>query len=205
MALRDAAQAVHLDLVATTRDGADTLLLLAPFEPGFWGAFTSSAEYADGEPDPMDRWSKRVIGALALEWGGSAIFPSDGPPYPPFISWALASEQVWTSPIGLLVHPDQGLWLSFRGAIRLPGDHMLAPRALPCETCADRPCATACPVDALTPDGYDTVACHAYLDTDEGQECLKKGCAARRACPVSMLYGRKHDQSLFHMRAFHTA
>ena len=33
-------------------------------------------------------------------------------------------------------------------------------------------------------------------------DCMSKGCAVRRACPVSQSYGRMEDQSAFHMRAF---
>ncbi len=192
----------HLAALGVAHDAGDSIVLLGP-GPGFWPAFTASAEYADGAPDPLDRWSKRVIGGLAAAWGGQAVFPSDGPPYPPFIAWALASGRAWASPVGLLCHEDQGLWLSFRGAVRLPGFQPQRPGRNPCESCAGQPCRTACPVGALSPDGYDTAACRAYLDTDAGQACLERGCAVRRACPVGIRYGRSEDQSRFHMRAFH--
>lgn len=198
----DAAR-VDLELLGGAPDGDDTILLLGPREPGFWPAFTASSEYADGAPDPLDRWSKRVIGALARDWGGTAVFPSDGPPYPPFITWALASGRAWVSPVGLLVHDRQGLWLSFRGAVRLPGRLDLATGIRPCDTCKGQPCRTACPVDALKPDDYDVAACRGFLDTPAGHDCRDKGCAARRACPVSRAYGRDPAQSRFHMKAFH--
>ena len=50
---------------AAAPEGIGTLVLLGPREPGFWPAFTASPEYADAAPDPMDRWSSRVIGDLA--------------------------------------------------------------------------------------------------------------------------------------------
>jgi hypothetical protein len=198
----DAAEA-DLELVAGVTDGDATILLLGPREPGFWPAFTASPEYADGAPDPLDRWSKRLIGALAAEWGGTAVFPSDGPPYPPFIAWALASGRAWASPVGLLVHDRQGLWLSFRGAVRVPEQVDLPGGTRPCDTCVGQPCRSACPVDALKPDGYDVAACRAFLDTPAGAGCRDHGCAARRACPVSRAYGRSPLQARFHMKAFH--
>lgn len=194
----------HLELLGAAPDGAASVLLLGPREPGFWPAFTASPEYADGNPDPMDRWSKRVIGGLAERWGGEAIFPSDGPPYPPFISWALASGRIWQSPVGLLVHERQGLWLSFRGAVRVPEPIEPVKGARPCDTCPGQPCRTACPVDALSADAYDVQACRDYLDTPDGSDCRDRGCAARRACPVGQAYGRDESQSLFHMKAFHS-
>lgn len=203
MSYAEDSAAAHLELLGAAPDGEGTVLLLGPREPGFWPAFTASPEYADGRPDPMDRWSHRVIGALARRWRGEALFPSDGPPYPPFIRWALASGRVWQSPAGLLVHDRQGLWLSFRGAVRLPGVVRLAPAANPCETCAGQPCRTACPVGALQPEVYDVAACRAHLDRPEGTDCRESGCAARRACPVGQAYGRDERQSRFHMKAFH--
>ncbi|GKY89184.1 ferredoxin [Sinisalibacter aestuarii] len=200
-----AAAARQLELVGIAPDGetGGAVMLLAPREPGFWPAFTAAPEYADGRPDPMDRWSKRVIGALAADWGGEAVFPSDGPPYPPFIAWALATGRVWTSPVGLLVHDRLGLWLSFRGAVRLAQPLTAPPAANPCESCPDQPCRNACPVSALSPNGYDTAACHDFLDRPEGADCMARGCGARRACPVGQAWGRSDDQSRFHMKAFH--
>ncbi len=199
----DDAARQHLELIGAAPDGGATVLLLAPREPGFWPAFTAAPEYADGAPDPLDRWSKRVIGALADAWGGEAVFPSDGPPWPPFIAWALATGRVWPSPVGLLVHDRLGLWLSFRGAVRLPGAVALPGGENPCETCADQPCRTACPVGALAPETYDVAACRGFLDTAAGTDCHERGCAARRACPVGQAYGRNEGQSRFHMKAFH--
>lgn len=193
----------HLDLLATLNCGDETLLLLGPAPRGFWPAFTASPEYSDGAPDPLDRWSKRIIGALARTYGGVAVFPSDGPPYPPFMDWALQSGQCWQSPVGLFVHERAGLMLSFRAALRLPGK--TAPpdisKASPCETCADQPCRTACPVDALQADAYDVPACQSHIRDTDSAKC-RTGCAARRACPVSQNYGRAPEQSAFHMRAF---
>lgn len=198
------AEAAQLELLGAAPEGGETVLLLGPREPGFWPVFTTSPEYRDGAPDPMDRWSKRVIGALAKAWGGVAVFPSDGPPYPPFISWALDSGQAWPSPVGMLVHARQGLWMSLRGAVRVPGAGTLPDAgASPCTACAGQPCRNACPVAALSPDGYDVAACKGHLDRPEGRDCRDQGCAARRACPVASAYGRTEAQSRFHMRAFH--
>ncbi len=182
-------------------DGA-TILLLGPYEPGFWPAFSNTAEARDGAADPIDRWSKRVINSLAGRWGGVAVFPSDGPPYPPFQAWARVSGRAWDSPVGMLIHDAAGLWVSYRGAIRLP--YLLDlpdARNQPCLTCA-APCVTACPVGALGPDGYDVPACKAHLNGADSADCMGQGCAVRRSCPVSESYGRLHAQSAFHMKAF---
>jgi len=192
--------ALHLD--ADELPGCASLVLLGPDEPGFWDHVTATPEFADGAPDPLDRWSRRVIGALAGELGARALFPFGGPPWHPFIGWARRSGRAWPSPVGLLVHDTAGLMLSYRGALALPERIALPPEGVrPCDSCADQPCRNACPVAALGPDGYDVPACKADLDRP-GNDCMARGCAVRRACPVSRLHGRAEAQSAFHMGYF---
>jgi len=180
-----------------------TLLLLGPLEPGFWPHVTAQPEF-DGAPDPLDRWSKRVIEALAKEWAGVALFPFGGPPHHPFHRWALRSGRCRASPVRLLVHDDAGLMVSFRGALALPGQIALPrPGPAPCDTCADKPCLSACPPRALTAAGYDLPACHGFLDSAAGSDCMGGGCLVRGACPQSQRYARLPEQSAYHMRQFH--
>lgn len=202
MTFQTDAHAVQLDVFGMLRDGSESVILLGPHEPGFWKVFTDSPEYLDGAPDPLDRWSKRIVGALATRWGGTAIFPSDGPPYPPFQAWARASGRAWDSPVGMLVHDTAGLWISYRGAIRLPHVLPLAgAEPMPCTNC-DAPCLSLCPVDALGSDGYDVSRCKMHLSGPDSADCMTRGCAVRRSCPVSETYGRLPAQSEFHMKAF---
>ena len=185
--------------------GTRTLLLLGPHEPGFWAHITASPEWQDGSPDPIDRWSRRVIGRIACDLGAKALFPFVGPPWLPFQSWAERTGRAWPSPVRLLVHDTAGLMVSYRGALALK-EHLdlpPTPSAAPCAACAGKPCLTACPPRALTGAGYDVPACHAFLDTPPGADCLTRGCRARRACPVSSRYGRLPEQSAYHMRHFH--
>ncbi|WP_168222916.1 ferredoxin [Oceanicola sp. D3] len=183
-------------------DDGGTLLLLGP-GAGVWEHVSAAPEFEHAK-DPLDRWSRRVIGGMAEALGAEALFPFDGPPWHPFQSWAQATGRCWESPVRLLVHDRAGLWASFRGALRF-SERLALPEATaprPCEAC-DAPCLTACPVGALGPDGYDTAACHAYLNTPPGADCLSRGCKVRRACPVSAAFPRVEAQSAFHMSHFH--
>jgi len=181
-----------------------TMILLSPAEPGFWAYLQTQPEFCDSASDPLDRWSARVIGALASDLGGEAHFPFTGPPYAPFIAWALRTGRASRSPVGMLVHDRAGLLISLRGAILLPSILELptTPAHSPCETCA-QPCLTACPVGALGPQPYDVPACHDFLDSANGKDCLTQGCQVRRACPVSQRHPRDPAQSAHHMRYFH--
>ncbi len=174
-----------------------TLLLLGPDEPQFWPHFTQSAEYNDGLPDPMDRWSRRVIDALATASDGAAYYPFGGAPFHPFYTWALRSGRAWASPIGFLVHDVAGLFVSYRGVVWVSETYALTPHQQPCIKCA-KPCISACPVDAFR-GGYDVGACKTYIS--ETTACVTTGCAARRACPVGA-DRRIPAQSAFHMEAF---
>lgn len=195
---------LHPDATMDALGDNQTLVLLGT-GPAFWDVFQTSPEAKDSQSDPIDRWSVRVIGSIARTLSASVIFPFGPPPYAPFIDYALRSGWAWTSPVGMLVHRDAGLMISFRGALAfksrlsLPADTSKTP----CDTCADAPCRSACPVDALGPTGYDVAACHAFLDSEAGQDCMTQGCKARRACPVSQRFGRDPAQSAWHMKAFH--
>lgn len=199
-----AAQAAALDVMGGVHENGGTVILLGPSQD-FWPLLKTAPEWLDGTPDPVDRWSRRVIGDLAATLGAEPLFPFGGPPYLPFLRWAMASGRAWQSPAGMLVHDTAGLMVSYRGALQFT-QKIILPKtgASPCATCPSQPCMTACPVDALSAaSGYDVPACHGFLDTPEGGDCLSQGCKARRACPVSQSYARDPDQSAFHMSYFH--
>ena len=181
--------------------GTRTLLMIGPKEPGFWLHLQAQPEW--NGPDPVDRWSRRVIGRVACDLGAKALFPFGGPPYQPFYSWALRTGRVWDSPVKLLVHATQGLMVSFRGALALPQTIPLPPPAIqPCAACA-KPCLTACPAGALTGAGYDVPLCHAHLSQPAGTDCMTRGCLVRSTCPAGAGYARMPSQSAYHMRQFH--
>jgi hypothetical protein len=190
---------------------AGTVVLLGWTSGRQWPAFAASPEACDGRPDPLDRWSRRLIdaAAAALDAEGLdavALYPFGGPPHHEFFRWALRAEPVARSPIGLLVHPDWGLWHAYRGALVFRGRLPLTPhlaRPAPCATCATRPCLSTCPVDAFSErSGYDVTACASHLREAAGAPCVTAGCLARRACPVTPPEPYAGPQNGFHMRAF---
>lgn len=186
-------------------DGVGWLLLLGAIGGSVWPAFDSAPEADDGKPNPLDRWSTRVVGTLAKQLNAEPFFPFGGPPYHPFLRWAQQAEGLSPSPLGMLIHPDHGLWHAYRGALAFaaaPPDWQAAvPAPSPCPSCT-KPCLTACPVGAFTPQGYDVQACRRHLATQAGRPCMTGGCLARRACPVAPHLAYDRPQTEFHMRAF---
>lgn len=186
--------------------GTRSLLLLGPKEPGYWAHIKAQPEWggfvSEGIPDPIDRWSRRVIGRMACDLGGKALFPFGGAPYHPFYQWALRTGRVWDSPVRLLVQAEQGLLVSFRGALALKDVIEVPAAGRPCDQCG-KPCLTACPAGALGAEGYDVPGCHRFLSSDEGSDCMNSGCSVRRACPVSQGYARLAEHSAYHMGQFH--
>ena len=184
-------------------EGCGTLMLLGPEEPGFWSRVTASPEWQDGKPDPIDRWSRRVIDDLAAGLGAGTLYPFGPPPYLPFFRWAERTGRIHASPIRLLVHDRAGLLVSFRGALAL-SERIALPEAppSPCESCHSKPCLTACPVAAFDGRSYDVAACKSHLDSAAGKDCMGSGCKARRSCPVSETYPRLPQHSAYHMAIF---
>ncbi|SES64841.1 hypothetical protein [Oceanicella actignis] len=184
--------------------GARAVALLRADGPRMWEAFRAAPEWADGAPDPLDRWSARIVAELAARFGARAAGPSDGPPHPPFLRWALLAEPAWPSALGMLVHAQEGLWASWRGALLFDAPLGAPPArrgARPCDDCA-RPCLRACPVGAFGAGGYDAEACARHVAGPEGGACRAGGCLARRACPVGRARAPGAEQAAFHMAAF---
>lgn len=160
----------------------------------------------DAEPmeDPVNRWTRDVMTPLAASLGADVVFPFDGPPWHPFVSWMAATGQAFVSPLGLAIHPEFGLWFALRAALLFPTRLPLAQSSQqsPCLTCADRPCLTTCPVDAFDGESYAVASCRDHVATPQGSDCMAQGCRARRACPVGTNHRYSPAHANFHMRAF---
>lgn len=182
-----------------------TVILIGNVGSELWER--SGAEIAAlGDPDPLDRWTREVIEPVAAAIGGLALYPFSGPPYWPFQRWAERAEGVRQSPIGVQIHPEFGLWHAYRAAI-LVREAIALPRrerGHPCDTCADRPCLSHCPVGAFSPAVYDVDSCvaHVVAVQNDAGSCSDIGCLARLACPVGAAWRYRPEHARFHMRAF---
>jgi NAD-dependent dihydropyrimidine dehydrogenase PreA subunit len=190
------------------KDGrtAGCVVLLGNIGGSIWPAFERwQAEAGNrGGDNPLDTWSKTVIAPIADGLDATAYFPSD-PPWQPFQQWAMRAEGLQASPLGILIHPEYGLWHGYRGALGfadvLPATAPII-RPHPCDHCRDKPCLSTCPAGAVLPSGFQLTPCRDHLKTGEGQAgCMVGGCLARNACPVGAEYRYPTEQLRFHMDA----
>jgi hypothetical protein len=152
--------------------------------------------------DPLDAWSREVIGTVAKTFGARAVSPSDKP-YLPFQQWAMQAEGLKPSPLGILMHPQYGLWHAYRGALLF--EHEIAfgeTREVVhlCDACVDKPCLKSCPVDAYSADGFAHKTCLAHVRGHNGAPC--RTCLDRNACPYGTAYRYPPQVQAFHMVAF---
>jgi hypothetical protein len=194
------------DAVPEVAPGVPTacLMLVGSLSSELFPRFDESPEARDSAPDPLDRYTRRVLTPIAGAAGLAPVFVFDGPPYHPFQRWALRVGGFSPSPMGLLAHERFGPWLALRAAF-LTSDAMgeTGPRPGdgPCPSCAARPCMAACPAGALGPGGYDVPRCLAHLEATPDAAC-HSGCLARRACPVGSAFAQDPEAGAFHMRSF---
>ncbi|MEO4000028.1 hypothetical protein [Mesorhizobium sp. CAU 1732] len=187
---------------------AQSVVLVGSAGAAYWTHFTDWRSRQPVDPgDPLDSWSRQVIGAVALQAGARLVMPNDRP-YAPFQQWAMRAEGLRPSPLGILMHPDYGLWHAYRGALLFDDDvedfdSPPAPKQNhPCDACVDKPCMTACPVDAHGERGFAYEACLGHVRSALGEPCRATGCLDRNACPVGTAYRYPAEIQAFHQRAF---
>ena len=189
-------------------------LLVGNAGPEMWKHFSTSREYKDGLPDSMDRWTRRVVDNVAMMLGAATAYPFDKP-YWPFQRIAMRTTGVGQSPLGMLIHPEFGLWHGYRALLifDLDQENLIHINGLaedgdnriqhPCDVCVDQPCLDACPVGAFgTEKDYDREACLGHVNSRTPPNCLDIGCSSRNACPIGKNCQYSDEQIRFHMSAF---
>lgn len=187
-------------------------LLVGNAGSDMWQVFSKSPEFQDNAPNPMNRWTKRILDEIADLLGASVVYPFDEP-YWPFQRLAQKAAGVKPSPLGILIHTKFGLWHAFRGLIVFEEvqEYEIQISALgtnaaslnhPCDHCAEKPCLNACPVGAFTGERLDVQSCFTHLDSNSDPDCMQLGCQARCACPIAKEHQYDDAQMNFHMKSY---
>ncbi len=186
-------------------------LMIVNAGKAMWSAFRQSEEWNDSRNNPLDRWSERVILECAKGLGAELRLPSQKP-FLPFQQWAGDAGKLEQSPLGVLMHPEYGLWFGLRGAIVFPLNVsiQLVESLIQqgndggefCKKCVKKPCLTHCPVNAFSIGQLDVDACFSHLDSGKFPKCMDKGCRARAACPVGTKHHYETEQLHFHMKSY---
>jgi epoxyqueuosine reductase QueG len=177
------------------------VILIGNVGPAMFGRFMREKRNA---PIELDTWTKSVVDSLASDLDATAMYPFEKPPLP-FLTWARRAGAGHVSPLGLNIHSTFGLWHAYRAALVFPVVFDLPAVSIgssPCESCADKPCLSACPVSAFDGKNYDVQSCATHIATQSGQTCMTGGCKARLACPVGKRFEYAPLQKQFHMQAF---
>ncbi|UCI33888.1 MULTISPECIES: hypothetical protein [unclassified Mesorhizobium] len=185
--------------------GARSVLLVGQAGAAPWPHFLRWRErQTQVIANPLDAWSRDVIGAVAEKFGARAVSPSDRP-YLPFQQWAMRAEGLKRSPLGILMHPRYGLWHAYRGALLFEDEIALPEQAAAihlCDACVDKPCLKSCPVGAYSIEGFAYQTCLAHVRGADGEPCRSGGCLDRNACPHGTSYRYPPEVQAFHMASF---
>ncbi len=184
--------------------GAAGALVAGSGGPAFFDRFDGGAEATDGAPNPLDRYTERVIAGAtrdALRPHGVAHvvhFPFGARPLIPFQRLGRAAGLGGPGPLGLQIHPTFGPWWAYRALIVL--DRPLPEAPPPGDGCAgcDAPCVAACPAGAVARGGFDIVACQARRLVAEP---CRLSCVARISCVRGPEHRYRDEELAFHMRA----
>lgn len=117
----------------------------------------------------------------------------------------------YESPLGLLIHPVYGLWVSMRMVLlttesidsidiidsiaTIEQADLPSASYNPCTGCVEKPCIASCPAGAVTTDGWSVQTCASFHETSE--QCIGK-CHSRLACPVGQDHRHSTLQQLYH-------
>jgi hypothetical protein len=187
---------------------ARSVLLVGSAGDAFWPPFQTWLGGQDaGIDDPLDTWSRVVLGEVAEKVGARVLMPNDRP-YAPFQQWAMRAERLKPSPLGILIHPEYGLWHAWRGALLFDRDIVIEkeiqggePLNHLCDACVGKPCMNACPVDAFKGGGFAYETCLTHIGSGAGLACMQSGCLARNACP-HLRFRYASEVQAFFMEAF---
>lgn len=153
----------------------------------FW---QSLHEQEPAEVNPVDEFSRYLAQQFLHDFldAPSAFMLYPGSLPVPLQRLGVVAGWQHSSPLGIGINQHYGLWFAYRVAflvdIELPVTEKLAGDS-PCLTCEDKPCVSACPVQAVSAD--EPFAIHPCMDFRvQANSLCAEQCLSRLACPVAV-------------------
>ena len=179
--------------------GYQRLVLLGHGGQRLWQALN---EFGWQTADPIDHFSIHLVQTFLRDY-------LDAPPHLllyPLTEYTIPLQRLgelagWchSSPLGLGISPNFGLWFAYRAAFLVAADlpvTAVVPSQSPCDSCAGKPCITTCPSGAVQLAGFDLFKCSQYR-LQENSPCYDR-CLARLACPVAPEHCYELEQVQYH-------
>ena len=186
----------------TLADSALTrVVLVGSGGPQLWQAV---AEFGLQREHPVDELSGHLTDIFIGDYLDSPpiqiLYPQPADARLPIQQLGRAAGWHHDSPLGLGIHPDYGLWFAYRSvfvtSLELPTQSVVQ-AASPCEACLEKPCISACPVDAASSmAAFDIPACTGFRLRDASP--CRHQCLARIACPVGAAHRYSSAQQHYH-------
>lgn len=176
----------------------NSLILIAHAGQSLWPHFTEHQKNHPKSFNPIDDYSIQSSTEILATLGDQNplfLYPNTNVSLFPFLE-----QTGWgfSSPVGILIHPQFGLWWAIRSFIATK--LILTPsQALsdihPCTLCVEKPCLSSCPVQATQISGLDFKLCS---ETRLKESSCGNDCAARLACPIGQNFTYSEEQRRYH-------
>jgi epoxyqueuosine reductase len=182
------------------------LLLLGNGGTKFWQELKHRQPILNGADNPVDRYVLEVLeenlspsDLLKIEYPGNHFAPLT----------QLGRLCGWhhSSPMGLGIHSEYGLWFAYRALVLVTRQFEPSPlwlptadsntgRLSPCQRCTSKPCIAACPASAVSIHAFQLKTCTAHRLFDDSN--CRLTCHARSACPVGIKHHYSPEQMAYH-------
>ena len=171
---------------ATLPEGKRQLILIGHGGPRLWAAVQAAGINGTKSEHPIDDFTVVTVRRWAAVHFGGAKFEILYPGDAPVGLQVLGRLAGWhhDTPFMVGINATWGPWFAYRAALVTDTD--FAPTApmtgtSPCQSCAAKPCITACPPGAAG-ERFDLKGCIDHR-CSKGSTCAET-CLARLACPV---------------------
>lgn len=188
---------------------ASTVLVVGNGGSGFWYQYKSflqkNPQFEQGRTDPFDDYTVLILteGEKLLQEAGfktKSIYPFVREKVRfSFQHIAMLAGLGKLGKHGVLIHPEYGPWISFRGAhlTNIPFGFEIPNQDFdPCKDCP-APCITACPGSAVTDIGFNLSHC---IQTKLVHATCQWTCLSRFHCSYGTQYRFQEAELKFHAR-----